>query len=237
MRGGTLQLGPQPRNATQRNATPRSRHRDPGSPHPIPSHPIPVPDAAVRLSSAVGAAEEALPVQPAHGRRPRHAVIQRHSQCHHHSGHQGPARRRRRHDTRRPRRHVTRTGDHVAAGSCDEGSHVVLRRCFRTGAAACSSAAAIGGRSAVGPLPCRPNSAAPSPQRCVPSAMLAAHAAPTERPAAVGAAHGTVWAQRSVHGARGSPGRAEAWAGPAPGCGGTGPGTAGLCPRTDVGLG
>lgn len=31
--------------------------------------------------------------------------------------------------------------------------------------------------------------------------MLAAHAAPTERPAAVGAAHGTVWAQRSVLGA------------------------------------
>lgn len=41
-----------------------------------------VPDAAARLGGAVGGAEEALPVQPAHGRCPRQAVVQRQRRRH-----------------------------------------------------------------------------------------------------------------------------------------------------------
>lgn len=57
----------------------------------LPGYPCPaaVPDTAVRVGGAVGAAEEALPVQPAHGRCPRQAVVQRQ-----HRRHRG----RRRHD-------------------------------------------------------------------------------------------------------------------------------------------
>lgn len=44
------------------------------APGPVPPTPLPppaIPDAAARVGGAVGAAEEALPVQPAHRRRPR----------------------------------------------------------------------------------------------------------------------------------------------------------------------